>query len=71
MIPDIGVLVAAYVFTRMVVLLAAPVEADGWRSYVQLAARVCAFLTIVVAVVVGIDLLLRGTTGVSLPELAR
>ena len=72
MIPDIGVMIAAYVVTRMLGTFCRPIDSDaGWRAYGQIATRVFAAITIIVAVIVGIDLLLRGATGVSLPELTK
>lgn len=72
MLPDIGLLIAAYVFTRMAALICRPIEASaGWRKAGQVIVRIFAAVTMLVAIVVGIDLLLRGVTGVSLPELTR
>lgn len=72
MLPDIGVLIAAYVFTRMAALCCRPIDAPaGWRKAGQIIVRVLAVLTMAVAVIVAADLLLRGLTGVSLPEVAR
>ena len=72
MVPDIGILIAAYVFTRMVALLGTPITSkSGFNGVAQVAAQIFAGLTLIVALVVGIDLLLRGTTGLSLPELTR
>jgi hypothetical protein len=69
-IPDIGILVAAYVFTRMLSLIGRPIDPQGgWQANMPRATRIFAIVTVLVAVVIGFDLLLRGTTGVSLPEL--
>jgi hypothetical protein len=72
MIPDIGGLVAAYVFTRMSALLFPSKESEsGWRFGRQVLTRMFAGMTMPVAVFVAIDLLLRGTTDVTRPELTR
>ncbi|HEY2153078.1 MAG TPA: hypothetical protein VGH34_19865 [Vicinamibacterales bacterium] len=72
MIPAIGVLVAACVFTRMSGLLFRSKESEsGWRFGGQVLTRMFAGMTMPVAVFVAIDLLLCGATGVTLPELTR
>ena len=56
MIPDIGVMIAAYIVTRMVALLGQP------QSQANLVAKVLAVITILVALVCGFDVALRGLT---------
>ena len=65
MIPDIGLMVGTYIVTRMLEIV---LRRDSKDSYVLVA---FAIFTILIAVVGVADLLLRGSTGVSLPELAR
>ena len=65
MIPDIGVMVAAYILTRMLQII---LKRDPKENGVVVAFAV---ITIIVTAVVAGDLLLRGTTGVSLPELTK
>ncbi len=71
MLPDIGIVVAAYIFTRMFALIGTPITETGVYRGVQIFVRVLAAATLVIAFIVGIDLALRGTTGVSLPDIAR
>ena len=51
MIPDIGVMIAAYIITRMIQMIGLPRERT----------KVFATLTIVVTVICTFDLLVRGT----------
>jgi len=71
-IPEIGVLLAAYVVTRTLEIATKPMTtaSNAVRSG-QILTLVFAIATMCVAIFVGIDLLLRGTTGVSLPELSK
>ena len=64
MIPDIGLMIGAYIVTRMLQVVLN--EAKQSTAVV-----VFAVLTLVVAALGIGDLLLRGTTGVSIPELTR
>jgi cytochrome b561 len=54
MLPDIGLMIAAYIVTRMVALLGQP------RPQANPVAKVFAAITILVAVVCALDLVLRG-----------
>lgn len=56
MIPEIGILIAFYVTTRMLEILAARTPTLQWPLLVF------TVLTVVVAVIVGTDLALRGTS---------
>ena len=62
MIPEIGILIAAYVVTRMIDILTRPKPPTALALF--------AVLTILVALFVGFDLLMRGITNVSLQELS-
>jgi hypothetical protein len=70
MIPEIGVMLAAYIVTRMLALIVTRNDATSQvLQFGQIIAKIFAGVTIIVAVIVAIDLALRGTAGVSLPEL--
>lgn len=70
MIPEIGVLLAAYIITRMLALLATRVDAGHWLLVAaQIIVRVAAVGTILVAVFVAIDLLFSAARGVQLPTI--
>lgn len=71
MLPDIGIIVAAYVFTRMFALVGTPITETGVYRGVQIFVRVLAVATMIITFIVAIDLVLRGTSGVSLPDIAR
>lgn len=62
MIPDIGLMIGAYIFTRM---------ADLANSSSSKMIRVFAALTMVVTVLVVLDLLMRGSMDVGLRDLAQ
>ena len=64
-IPDNGLKVATYILTRMLQII---LKREPKENVVVVAFAV---ITIIVTAVVAGDLLLRGTTGVSLPELTR
>jgi hypothetical protein len=66
MIPTIGIVICAYVITRMLEL-AWPGDSRSRRITLAL----CAALTIVIAVTAFADLVLRGTTNLSLDEAIR
>ena len=69
MIPDIGILIAAYVTTRCVQIFSEPLGIG--QRWIEILTRVFAAITIVVAFVVGLDLLLRGSTTQALPNFPR
>lgn len=54
MVPDIGVMIAAYIVTRMVALLGRP------SPDTNIVAKILAALTIIVAVICAGDLFVRG-----------
>lgn len=54
MIPDIGLIIAAYVVTRMVELLNQPMDKGNWFV------RLCALGTILVTLFFGYDLWMQG-----------
>jgi hypothetical protein len=60
MIPEIGLLIAAYVFTRMVDMLYPP-RARG-SAAAQIVLGVCASVTMILAVLVSVDLIRASTT---------
>jgi hypothetical protein len=62
MIPDIGVMIAAYIFTRMAALLGQP------SPNANVLAKVFAVITMIVATLIAFDLIARGTS-VNLPSL--
>jgi hypothetical protein len=71
MIPEIGLMVGLYIITRMVQLL---LTSSAHGSGVERATKGFAFVTRLVTVVVVMDLIIRGTTGISLkgiPELTK
>ena len=55
MIPDIGVMIAAYIITRMIQMIGLP------RDRANVATKVFATLTIVVTVICVLDLVIRGS----------
>ena len=57
MIPDIGVMIAAYILTRMWALVGQP---NTNESAALTFSKVLAVITMLVAVISGADLLLRG-----------
>ncbi len=61
MIPEIGIMVGLYIVTRMLLVL--------HGSSATRAARVLAFITVLVSLVVMADLALRGTIGLNLTDL--
>jgi uncharacterized protein YneF (UPF0154 family) len=65
MIPEIGVMVGAYIVTRMLQIV---LNHEPKQSVVVV---VFAVVTVLVTVLAIGDFVLRGTTDVSLPELAR
>ncbi len=62
MIPDIGLMVGAYIVTRMVEIMA------GESKVGKSVTRILAALTVLVAVVCLADLLLRGTMNLNLGD---
>ena len=63
MIPDIGIMIAAYIITRMAQMFGQP------SAMTHPIAKVLAVITILVTIVLGLDLLLRGSAGFqSLPN---
>ena len=63
MIPEIGVMVGAYIVTRMLELIVGP------NSRAAVITRAFAIVTILVSLVVIADLALRGTTGLDLSDM--
>ncbi len=63
MIPELAIMIGAYIVTRMLESL---LGSSGKRVIL---ARVSAVVTIVIALVVIADMLLRGTTGLNVSEL--
>lgn len=58
MIPDIGMMVGAYIFTRMIGVLAGPDATGAWAAVEAF----CAFITMVITVVAVYDLVTRGAS---------
>jgi hypothetical protein len=63
MIPEIGMMIGAYIITRMFALIFTRIDAQPRiLAFFQVMTKVAAGVTILVAVVVMVDLLFRGTT---------
>ena len=63
MIPELAVMIGAYIVTRMLESLL------GSSGKAVILARISAVVTIVIAVLTIADMLLRGTTGLNMSEL--
>jgi hypothetical protein len=63
MIPELAIMIGAYIVTRMIESLLG--SSGRWA----ILARISAVVTIVIALVVVADMLLRGTTGLNVSEL--
>jgi hypothetical protein len=61
MIPEIGLMIGAYIITRMIIAIAPP---DKNGPVAQVIVAVFSILTIVVAAFVMYDLFARGATGI-------
>ena len=58
MIPDIGMMVGAYIFTRMIGVLVGPDATGAWTAVEAF----CAFITMVITVLAVYDLVTRGAS---------
>jgi hypothetical protein len=68
MIAEIGIMIAAYIVTKMMAVLGQRLDANTEIAFWQVLTKIGAGLTIFVAILVAVDLLTRGGSGNYFPE---